>query len=142
MAKFSPLSFTSIQLSEQHTYFQYLAMNTYHGPFLSQTPSTNSLVSMSTNMPITMHLRLLSNTLPASVRGSTSAATSRQLPAHLILFPVVSPPICFFCSSSLTNHPISSQQTCPTTATVDPYYGRHINESLPHHRSEHEYTIQ
>src|ERR1700722_3295227 len=82
MAKFLPPSSTSTQLSEQHTFFQYLAMNMYHGLCLPQIHSTNLLAFMSTNMLTTTHSRSLSNTLHSNVWDGTSTAFSQRLPGH------------------------------------------------------------
>src|SRR5882762_4572656 len=64
MARDSPLSSTSIPLSEQHSFFQYSDRVSYHGLLLFRTHSMNLPVSMSTNMPITIRSRLHFNSAP------------------------------------------------------------------------------
>src|ERR1700722_13096587 len=63
MVDLSPLSSTLTPLFEHHIFFQYLAKNMFQRLFYLLTHLIHSLGSMSTNTLITMHLRLLFNTL-------------------------------------------------------------------------------
>src|SRR5271169_2052552 len=63
MVDLLPLSSILTLFFEHHIFFQYLAKNMFQGLFYLLTHLIHSLGSMSTNTLITMHLRLLFNTL-------------------------------------------------------------------------------